>query len=164
MSVDATLGGASSNSYISNADVDAYWSARNNTTWSAATSAAQDAALIEATQYLDSKYQWIGYIASTTQSLGWPRTEAYDREGRELSDMIPVAVSSAAAELALQALSGRLVAVGSATGKDTSKEKVGDIEVEYFEAKSASAEYNYVDQLLKSLVINSGGYIHLVRA
>ena len=163
MSVDATPGGSSANSYISNTDVDAYWLARNSTTWSSASDTEKDAALIEATQYLDSRYTWIGYLADTAQALNWPRTDAYDKEGRELTD-IPNNVESSAAELALQALSGRLVNTGSSNGKVTSMEKVGEIEVEYFENANLKASYEYVDQLLTDLIINGGSYVHLVRA
>ena len=165
MSVDATSGGASSDSYLSNADADTYWSNRNESAWSDASSAEADAALREATQYLDAKYGWVGVIEDTDQALNWPRTDAYDNEGRLLSD-IPTKVESACAELALLALTGRLI--NSSTergGKSTKSEKVGSIEVEYFkETGNTEKTYYYVDLLLTGLTNSTGNYVHLVRA
>lgn len=163
MAVDATPGGATSNSYISNAGAITYWTDRNNAAWGAASSAEQDAALIEATQYLDGKYDWVGVIESTSQALGWPRSNAYDKEGRELTG-IPVKLEQACAELALQALSGTLVDPQADRGGRTKREKVGDIEVEYFSGASSQRLYAFVDMLVNGLTLNSGGTVNLVRA
>ena len=164
MSVDAALGGASSDSYVSNADVDAYWLARNNSAWGAASSDEHDAALREATQYLDGKYDWVGYIKSTDQSLNWPRSDAYDDQGRNVSDIIPTKVEQACSELALQALSGTLVDPSSDRGGKTKREKVGDIEVEYFSNASSQKTYSFVNMLLKGLDENLGNSVDLIRA
>jgi len=163
MAVDATPGGSASDSYISNTDVDAYWVARNDVSWAAATSAEKDAALREATQYLDGKYAWVGVIDSTTQLLGWPRTSAYDDEGRQLTG-IPAKLEQACAELALQALSGMLVDPSADRGGKTKREKVGDIEVEYFSGASSQKLYAFVDMLLKGITLNSGSTVNLIRA
>lgn len=164
MAVDATLGGVSSDSYISNAGADAYWLNRNNATWAAASSEEADAALREATQYLDAKYEWVGTLKSTDQALDWPRTGAYDREDRDISDIIPTKVKQATAELALQALSSTLVDPSADRGGQTKREKVGDIEVEYFPGASSQKLYAFVDMLLKGIVVNNGSTVNLVRA
>ena len=165
MSVDATSGGANSDSYIGNIDADDYWTAHNDSTWSDASSDERDAALREATQYLDGKYSWIGIIETLTQSLNWPREEAYDKEGRELLD-VPVKVEEACAELALLALSGRLLVPSTERGgKSTRKEKVGTIEVEYFkETGNTTKTYSYVDLLLTGLTANTVNSVYLIRA
>lgn len=163
MSVDATLGGSSSDSYVSNAAVDAYWVNRNDSVWDAATSAEADAALREATQYLDGKYDWVGSIATTTQSLGWPRLGAADKENRDLTGIVPVGIVSSCCELALQALSGPLVTPGADRGGDTKREKVGDIEVEYFASAPSGKTFDYVKLLLKGLTTNGNGYVEIIR-
>ena len=150
-------------SYLSVADADTYWSDRNNSTWSAASEAEKEAALREATQYLDANYTWTGVLSVSDQVLDWPRFGAYDDEGRELSD-IPTKVGQSCAELALAALSSRLVPVGSASGQETKKEKVGDIEVEYYEGSSTVGTYDFVDMLLSSFIEYDGTTIQLVRS
>ena len=82
------------NSYLSVADADSYWSARNDSTWSGASTAAKEKALIEATQYIDGAYSFIGSIATSNQSLAWPRYGAVIVSGAfagkyYLSDEIP---------------------------------------------------------------------------
>ena len=165
MSVDATSGGATSDSYLSNGDADSYWSNRNESAWGDASSAEADAALREATQYLDAKYGWVGILADVNQALNWPRTDAYDNEGR-LSSNIPVKIESATAELSLLALTGRLINPSTERGgKSTKSEKVGSIEVEYFkETGNTEKTYAYIDMLLTGLTTNTGNYVHLVRA
>ena len=164
MTVDATLGGTDSDSYVSNADADSYWVDRNNTTWSSANNAERDAALREATLYMDGKYSWVGSLKATDQSLNWPRVNAYDVQGREVSDIIPVKVEQACSELALQALAGTLVDPSADRGGRTKKEKVGEIEVEYFSDSSTQKLYAFVDMILSSVTINSGSTINMVRA
>ena len=65
----------SANSYATVAEADSYFSARNNSDWSGATTAAKEAALIEATDWLGQQYRmrWKGIRVSSGQPLDWPR-------------------------------------------------------------------------------------------
>lgn len=63
--------------------------------------------LIRAAKPSDSYYlirpTWTGAVATTTQSLPWPRTGMYDRNGNEIgSTIIPQALKDAQAEFAIQ--------------------------------------------------------------
>lgn len=159
------------NSYISVADADAYWSARNNSTWSAGTTAAKEKALIEATQYIDSTYDFIGYHATLdldTQPLAWPRDGVVISSGpfRGVdidSNVVPQAVKDAQAELALEALSARLEPVKDRGGM-IKKTKVDVLEVEYFDWAPSAKTFVFISKLLKPFTKGGPNNINLVRA
>lgn len=152
------------NSYITRVEADTYWSDRANAVWAAASDAAKDAALYESAAYLDGHYSWIGTLEDTAQLLGWPRTGATDNEGRTVTG-VPSKVEDSQAELALQALSGSLVPSQAKDDTRTKKEKVGEIEVEYFDNSSIGRVYDYVDLLLTGLYDNGRvNVVELVRA
>jgi hypothetical protein len=139
------------NSYVSVADADTYFTDRNNSSWAASDTATKEAALIEATQYLDASYRWRGTVASSGQALGWPRTGASDREGRTLSSaLVPAAIEDAAFELASARLSNPLLPPQPRGGR-TSKEKVGPLEVTYHPGAPGEMTYNLVERILVGL-------------
>lgn len=148
-------------SYLSLAEADAYWAARDNLDWEAATAADKEKALREATQYLDGRFDWVGDHPGGAQALGWPRLSARDHEGRVLAG-IPLKVAEATAELALEALSGRLVAAEPRGGR-TRREKVGPLEVEYQETAPGGRSFGFVTLLLKGLLRNDPNAPRLVR-
>jgi len=151
-----------SDSYMSLESADLYWSGRNDATWAGAEVLAKEAALREATQYLDGRYDWVGDHPGGGQGLGWPRLGAFDHEGRPLTG-IPEKVAEAAAEFARQALTERL-APAEARGGRTRREKVGPLEVEYLGGAPGGRSYPFVTLLLKGLVRGDGNAPTLVRA
>lgn len=100
--LDATVGGATSNAYLTAAEADAYLEGHiNAAAWTAATTGAKEQALVAATRRLDQD-QWVGGAASTTQALKWPRIWCEDENGNEIAaDVIPQEIKDATAELAL---------------------------------------------------------------
>jgi hypothetical protein len=145
--------------YLSVADADAYWLARSNTTWSDADNAVKEKALIEATQYLDGAFSYIG-TQITTNVLAWPRYEAFITKGNFAgvtydSSTIPPQITNACAEIALHALSARLVEVKERDGA-VKREKVDVIEVEYLDRAPSSKTYKFATMILSPL-LNSGG-------
>lgn len=73
MAFDATVGGASSNSYAEIASADDFFVTRlNSSVWSASDDATKQSALVTATSQLD-RLQYIGEPATKTQALSWPR-------------------------------------------------------------------------------------------
>ena len=153
--------------YISVADADSYWLARNDATWAAATTAEKEKALREATQYMDGAYVFIGELTSLNQNLAWPRSGAVITSGNFRdkdfdSDVIPQKVEEACAELALEALSARL---RPAEDRNVKREKVDVIEVEYLDFAPTYKTYSFVSMLLKGLVIGGGNSnsVNLVR-
>lgn len=147
--------------YMTVAESDCYWSDRNDAAWAQADPLDKVKALLEATQYLDGQYDWIGSIASESQTLGWPRFGAIDHEGRRLTD-IPRKVKDACAELAQEALAGRLLPAAERGGM-TKREKVGPLEVAYQDGAAARKTYPFVDRLLRGLVRGGFGKRRLAR-
>ena len=77
VTIDATAGGASANSYLTLADaqaiVDGMVEDADVTAWASATDDQKNRALYTATQRLD-RERFIGARATNTQALQWPRT------------------------------------------------------------------------------------------
>lgn len=114
MSLDAstlvvTVGGASSNSYVTLAQFNTYCEQRLNVdSFDDAQPDDKIRALLMATRRLD-RENWIGQKAATTQALVWPRSGVYKPDGygdQYLSTEIPQLVKDAQCELALAYLDG----------------------------------------------------------
>jgi hypothetical protein len=103
--LDATVGGANSNSFITveRADEIAEYDVLERTTWTLASADDKIRSLVSATRQLDA-LPWVGERATTTQALAWPRTDA-EINGRTIaSDEIPREVEEGTYELALALL------------------------------------------------------------
>ncbi len=155
------------NVYLSVADADSYWSARNNSNWAAASTPEKEKALLEATQYIDGAYTFLGTLTSLTQLLAFPRaglriTEGNFRGAYYDSTVIPPQIQSACAELALEALAANLKP-SEARGGAIKKEKIDVIEIEYMDFAPSGKTYTFVSMLLKDLTIGSSNNIKLVR-
>jgi hypothetical protein len=144
-------------SYVTLAEANTYWSARNNSTWSAASDANKEKAIREATQYLDGAYSFIGFMTSFTQPLAFPRNgvviEKGNFAGRSVeSSAIPDQVKMATFELALEALGERL----EPTNNDSiSKVKVDVIEVDYADFAPSKKTFSFVTKILDGLILSS---------
>ncbi len=99
----ATAGDASANTYISLADAETYFESRLYATdWSGATTGNKNIALVYATRLIDQQMAFIGVKAEDTQALQWPRTGAIDRNGYPIDyTTIPDEITYATAEFAL---------------------------------------------------------------
>lgn len=149
-------------SYISLAEADAYFAARNSLDWEALDPADKEAGLRYATAWLDGKFRWRGSLAVSTQVLGWPRFGAVDDERRLIaSNVTPQRVKNATAEIALL---HQADPVNEPTGRETSREKVGPIEVEYMEGAAAKQTFDYVRLLLRGLSRGGANIVRTVRA
>lgn len=185
MVVEDGAGVAGANSYLSVEDADAYWADRNNSTWADASTADKEAALIEASQYLDATFDWVWgnppwqfgrHVNLTTretlqyyaplkkddQGLLWPRISAYDTRTNRLIEGVPQKVQDATAELSLEALSERLLPTQD---RATRREQVGDISVEYMGNALNRRSYPLVTRMLSGLYWSSrdGGSRRLER-
>ncbi|NBV46900.1 MAG: hypothetical protein EBR86_15000 [Planctomycetia bacterium] len=104
VTVDATIGGAAANSYLTVADADAIAEYRLGTlAWSTATTDDKGRALIQATAYLD-QLGYIGSKATTTQALLWPRDYAECGDWSFTNAVIPGPVKTATFDLANELL------------------------------------------------------------
>lgn len=101
MTFDATAGAATSNSYATVAEADAYLAVRGDTsTWTALNNAAKESKLQWAALYLDT-LTFTGTKETQAQALAWPRYGVTDRDGYTVSG-IPAALKNAQAEMAFQ--------------------------------------------------------------
>jgi hypothetical protein len=154
------------NSYVTVAESDTYWSDRNNTAW-AGTDAQKQAALIEATQYMDGAYTFIG-TQKPDYPLCWPRFDVEINAGNFKgiwydAETIPQSIKDACCELALEALSARLDPVLDRGGM-IKREKVDVIEVEYSDFAPSGRTFTFVGKLLKPFLDGGSGQRRLVRS
>jgi hypothetical protein len=123
-------------SYITVAEADAYFAtAPNGPTWAALSTEEKETALTAATRQLETLC-WKGEVCDAAQLLAWPRAiEASGCCPAIECSVIPSQLVMAEAELAL-ALHQNPNAIiggssGAAAGTYVSKQKLGDLEVEY---------------------------------
>jgi hypothetical protein len=150
------------NTYISVAGAVSYCEEMGKSSWADSGNDAKEAALIQATQYLDTFFTWTGFIADPNQALGWPRTCAKDPEGRELTG-IPTRVANACAELAVLALDGSLAPM-SLPAVRVKRKKLGQAEVEY-ELTPGRHAYDFVVSMLRGIgsFRSNGGTVKVIR-
>lgn len=127
------------NTYISEADADAYFADRNwgtsslAQTWDDATSANKIVALINSWQYIDNWFTFLGCRLTEDQNTEWPRSGVYSECGKYLIEGIPTDLTYAQCEYAVRALSGPLVPDITYDSNKTItklKQKVGPIETD----------------------------------
>jgi len=144
-------------SYVSVADADTYWTERNNLDWTTADTAYKEKALREATEYIDGTFEgrWIGeHPGSASQVLAWPRNGAVDSEGRSVTG-IPERVKDATSRLALDALSAFLAHAEDRGGR-IARARVGPLDVRYFRDAPAGTAFPFLDLMLKPLLVPGG--------
>lgn len=127
-----------------------------------ATQPAREALLVLAMDYLFSKEQQMqGCRVSSEQELPYPRSGVVANCFNVAGDSIPKSLKQAQMELALQASTSELLI--SASVNNVSKEKLGDLEVEYFSGGAwSSVRTDRADAYLDPLM-QSGGNLRLVR-
>lgn len=158
--VETGAGLADAESYISVADADAYFAAHSDpSSWSGLTTAQKESALRYATTWLDRRYGWPGQVefVETPQALAWPRSSAWDAEGRELED-VPQAVADATCEAALAHVASALNETVGLTGVGSLVEsaQVGPLSVKFSESAIARRTFAYIDSIL-SLIASPRG-------
>lgn len=168
MPLDATVGGASANTYTTLAEADAYFLMRGNVEWAAALGPDREAALVRATFAMDAKWngKWAGTKAAGTQRLAWPRvadreplTLLKDGDGFDIAaDALPQALKDTCAEIALIELGARFLPVVQASSR-VKRKKTDVLETEFFDDAPAVPEYPYIDQMLVGLVTSTGGAV-----
>lgn len=125
IALDASIGGAASNSYVTLVEANAYFEASyGKTSWtdSVPVDDVKNQLLISATQILDTYFKWTGVPTSETQALAWPQRGAYDRNGLLYADdIIPQTLKIAVYELAYH-----LLANG---GLNFSESKIDEVKV-----------------------------------
>ena len=184
ISIVATVGSATANSFITEAEFIAYLATRLNVHTGATVSGStcsetEKAAMIEATRDLN-PVAWVAERTDGTQSLSWPRSGAPNPDSPDLDDtgdsglpefdddVIPTRVKNATCELALQYMKAGTtdLAAPSATS-GVIRKKVGPLETEYTDpAQRATglARFPRVYALIAPLTNTSAGGLTLERS
>jgi len=153
--INATVGAADANSYITLDEADAYFESRLPLTppWNPAAGAdgSNSAAIIMATRLIDSMFAgktyikevggkfwrvrsryWNGVVATSVQALAWPREGMLDPHGRLIaSNALPKQLKEATAELAGQLLMGDTTLDNSVIVQGITSVRAGSVAVTF---------------------------------
>lgn len=138
--VEDGTGVATANALVSVEDADTYFADRGNATWGALQAAEKQAAIVRASIWLSAYFRWKGSrVSGRAQGLAWPRSGVVDRDGNAVPvNAVPIEVQRAAFEAALfEAGTPGGLTPTITPSKQTRREKVGPIEREFFEQKTA---------------------------
>jgi hypothetical protein len=151
-------------SYVSVADFEA-WAAQRLRSLTGKTPDQLAVAVNTATEYMDSRFTFVGYREEATQALEWPRNQAWDNRGDRVEG-VPKAVKDACYGYAFLALSQSLMPspTQDESGRQvkSKSEKVGPIatDVEYSDKGGYDMPiFPEIDRLLyrHGLVVRRGG-------
>ena len=166
MALIADVGSPNANSYVTVAEANEYFSNRlHSEVWEEFDGKAP--ALITASNILDWYLKWKGSKSTSTQSMEWPRVNAFNKYGVEIADnIIPEAVKQAVFELALSSIPSDRIEDNPTSGYE--QMKIGSLMLKMADGVSASSSDALPDKIWKIL---SGLYqksnvsvIRLVRA
>ena len=138
--LDATIGGANSNSYVTLAEADAYFSGTaSGKDGDNHNNAYKEAALIQATQWLD-LLGWAGKCCGSAQRLQWPREGVTCMCRDAVCTEIPFQVKQATYELAFKLVHNPDSITGGVKGPTVQqgavkRQQLGDLSIEFFEFK-----------------------------
>lgn len=157
--VEDGSGLATAQTYASVSTVTEYLTARGNATFTAATIAAREAAVLRAMRYIEGNYRlrWKGRKVDIDQALAWPRYEVQDENGYAVDAyVIPQALKDALAEAALRELTTTDSLRPDVDRTGVTRERVGPLEVEYGPGASNLPVFKVIDDLLSGLISRSG--------
>jgi len=95
---------AGANAYVTVAEFRTYHNDRGND-FSAYSLTDIEGAIVRATDYLDTRFTFVGYRTSLPQRTAWPRMDAEDADENDVSGTIPQEIKDACCEYAFIALS-----------------------------------------------------------
>lgn len=125
--------------------------------WAAATTAARQAAIVKATDYIANhrRYRWRGTKGSYAQALPWPRTGATEEDGQTVpSDVVPARVVAATAFLAARSLAGTDLQPDLEHGGMVKSESIGPVSVTYRDGAPPESVIMAVDGIVAPLLRN----------
>lgn len=157
-------GKSTAESYCTGAFADAYFLARGNAAWAALTTAAKEAALRRASEYMTGAFssRWQGVRAfPLVQALDWPRWGVVF-EGYYIGTyIVPEIIKRACCELALKASTADLQ---PDLTQGVISEQVGSIGVTYDKNSPQATRYKAIDAMLAPFLKAGGGCsVSLVR-
>lgn len=143
---------AGANAYASVATVDAWATERGrNAAWLALSTAAKEAAIVQATDYLNG-LRWFGKKVAQ-RVMAWPRVGVLDIDGWPYgSDEVPDVVVYVCCYLAGEIAAGDDLLASQ--DRAMASVAVGSIRVEYEKGSSAAKYYPAVSAMLRGLVMS----------
>lgn len=167
--VEDGTGKSDANALVSLVDAKEYWDGRG-TDYSAYTDPELNGALVRASSFLATAYQWQGIkVNQRAQTMPFPRSGVFDREGWSvLQTEIPREVKAAACEIAIYeaATPGGMNPNVVLADKVTS-EQIGPIRMEYANASSGAESsrpvLTIVSDLIDQFLDNNAGAFTLLR-
>lgn len=149
---------AGANSYITEAELTTYATDRGVTI-----AGNNDELLIQAMDFIEQQ-SFKGYKYTDAQPLQWPRSDVYIDGYRVEVTEIPQLLKDALAETAL-AIDGANNPLNN-IDRQTKREKVGEIEIEYMDNASSSTYVPKISNKLRKLITggNGGNNIRVGRA
>ena len=166
MALDATIGGASSDSYVTLVEWQDYWLARGVNLTQHGHDESHEANLRRAADIMDAKYSWVGIKQYKVQARAWPRLYVPLIDGFSTDpDTIPKDVKSAQMELAYLIHEGAdpFATIEALVKSETKTSGPLSKSVEYAGGKG-TPRYVAVDTLLRDYVTTSQSGVRLVRA
>jgi hypothetical protein len=161
MTLDATIGGASSDTYSTLAEYTTYAADMGWTIQS--TDPLNEADLRRARMYLDRQYEWIGYRVTSTQLLQWPRTiGGYVENYTVANNIIPQSIKDAQCELAYL-IKGGLDPFKTVKGGSLQSTKAGPVSVTYSTSRE-TPRIVAIDGMVAPYGSKKGSIVNLVRA
>lgn len=127
MALIATVGGSTSDSYVTLAAAEAYFGARfGSDAWDDAIEADQEKALKQAARHLG-RFRYVGTRSTTTQALAFPRAYPYndDPDLGSTALAIPQTIKDAQCEEALSLLEAAADPGGAASARRTALQAQG---------------------------------------
>lgn len=165
VTIVATAGSASANSFATLAEFTSYMEGRlNSSAFDSASTDEQNRALVEASRML-SNLIWKGRRATDTQALSWPREWVINPDSSTFdyydTDEVPDRVKDATCELAFQFLKAGTTDVAAYdTDLNMKRDKTGPLETEFFAPwlrPSGVARYPAVTRYLWGLLEGGSG-------
>lgn len=153
---------AGAESYCSVEYADAIHAARGNTAWAAFTTEQKEQDLRKGTDYMAAySGRWRGGRASPSQTLDWPRLDVVAHGYDVASNVVPDAVKTACALLALKAHTATLA---PDLGPQKLEVTVGPITTKYAPGTRESTKFAAAEALLAPYLMGGSSTIAVVRA
>ena len=167
MALDTTVGGTTTNSYITDAEWQAYWSARDVDLSAHGHAAQHEANLIQAADFINRNYEFVGEQQYRYQTMKWPRLTGIMlvNDWPIDPDTIPQAIKDAQAEMAYLIHEGaKPFATVEGGAKVREKNKAGPVEteVEYTNFRE-TPRFVAIEGLLAPYTIYGGAQVRIMR-
>lgn len=143
-------------SFITVKQADSYWQDMGgNDAWSSAKGSEKKAALREASTFISSRFDWdsyerLGEVEDKSQFLAFPRKNAENKNGADISGKIPDSIVKATAYLAAQVAGGLELFGQTAEGLDSIG--VGPIDIDFGEGSDGETTFGYLQSVLSNLI------------